>query len=171
MTQTITGLPAGRYSLSAVLRGNSKVPMKLTASSGNDSQQAKFAGTGTTASGNLPMGWQKVSVPAIYVNKGEELIISLTASGASWWSADNFQLTLVEPDPTGIGSIHNSQFTIHNSQSSMVNGQSVYDLTGRRVKNSQFTIHNSSQSSGAGGTQLKKGIYIVRGKKVVIRNK
>lgn len=53
-------------------------------------------------------------------------------------------------DPTGIDSIHNSEFKIQNSQSSMVNGQSVYDLQGRKL-------------SG----KPARGIYIENGKKKV----
>ena len=53
-------------------------------------------------------------------------------------------------DPTGIDSIHNSEFIIQNSQSSMVNGQSVYDLQGRKL-------------SG----KPARGIYIEDGKKKV----
>ena len=51
-------------------------------------------------------------------------------------------------ETAGISSMHNSQCIMHNE---------VYDLQGRRV-NSRFSIHNS---------QLKKGLYIVNGKKVI----
>jgi hypothetical protein len=54
---------------------------------------------------------------------------------------------------TGIEAIHNSQFTMHNSQCTMHND--VYDLQGRRVN---------------GNGNVKKGLYIVNGKKVVIRS-
>jgi len=56
-----------------------------------------------------------------------------------------------EADPVGINSIENGELIIDNS--------AVYDLSGRKVNNSQFIIHNS---------QLKKGIYIVNGKKVIV---
>ena len=67
-----------------------------------------------------------------------------------------------DDDPTGIESIQNS------SQSSGAGGtkfkiqneEPVYNLAGQRVDNSQFTIHNS---------QLKRGIYIVNGKKIAIK--
>ena len=147
MTQTISGLPAGKYSLSANLRSNSKMSMTLAASTGNDSQNVKFSGTGTTATGNLPMGWKKVTVPAVMVNKGDVLTLSLTASGASWWSADNFQLTLVEPCPDGIWEIKNEELRIKNDNA-------IYNLAGQIV-NSNY--------------KLKRGIYIVKGKKVVIK--
>ena len=150
MKQTISGLPAGQYTLSAILRSSSTMSMTLSASTEADIQQTKFTGTGTTASAGLPMGWKKVTTPAVSVGKGDVLTISLTASGTSWWSADNFQLTLVEPDPTGIKTMDNGQWT-------MVNGQSIYNLAGQIVNN---TLSNS---------KLKRGIYIVNGKKVVIR--
>ena len=142
MSQTISGLPAGLYTFSAILRSNSKMSVTLAASTEQDSQQAKFTGTGTTASGSMPMGWKKVTVPAVSVNKGEVLTISFKASGSSWWSADDFQLTLVEPYPTGIEAIQNSKFKIQNE---------VYDLQGRRISNGQ----------------LLRGIYIVNGKKIL----
>ena len=39
-------------------------------------------------------------------------------------------------------------------------GGAIYNVAGQRIDNSQFTIHNS---------QLKRGIYIVNGKKVIIK--
>ena len=148
MKQTVSGLPAGQYTLSAMLRGSSNVTITLAAASGNESQQTNFTGTGTTATGDLPMGWQRVALPVVNVKKGEELSITLKTTGSSWWSADNFQLTLVEPEPTGIETIQNSKFKIQNDGA-------IYDLSGRKwsMVNGQWSI--------------PKGIYIVNGKKVV----
>ena len=148
MTQTISGLPSGQYTLSAILRGNSKVSMTLAASTSDDNQQTNFTGTGTTATGSLPMGWQKVTLPAVNMRKGDELTISLTATGSSWWSADNFQLTYEPEDPTAIDEIKNEKLRIKNDVP-------VYDLSGRRI-NAWSTFHSP----------LKKGIYIVNGRKV-----
>jgi len=145
MTQTVSGLPAGQYTLSAVLRGSSKVTMTLAASAGDDSRQTSFVGTGTTATGSLPMGWQRVTVPAVSVHKGDALTISLGATGSSWWSADNFQLTLVQADPTAIDEIKNETFK-------MKNDGTAYDLSGRKIY-----------------SPLKSGIYILNGKKVIIK--
>ena len=57
---------------------------------------------------------------------------------------------------------------IDNGQLTMDNGKGVYDLSGRRmnvndnvnVNNSRFEIQNS---------KLRKGIYIVNGKKLLIK--
>ena len=72
-------------------------------------------------------------------------------------ATDNCIITLNDDAPTGIDSIHNSQFTIHNSQSSMVNGQSDgwywYSLDGRKQQ----------------GKPSCAGIYINNGIKVVIK--
>ena len=54
----------------------------------------------------------------------------------------------------GIESIHNSQFIIHN------NNTAIYDMSGRRISNFQLSTFNS---------QLKKGIYIVGGKKILVK--
>ena len=57
----------------------------------------------------------------------------------------------------GMDEIHNSQFTIHNDNV-------VYDLSGRKV-NSQIGTHPKGERGG--GFSLKKGIYIVNGRKVL----
>ena len=54
--------------------------------------------------------------------------------------------------PNGIESILNSQFIIHNDDA-------IYDLSGRKIDSSLFTLHSS----------LRKGIYIINGKKYMIR--
>jgi hypothetical protein len=150
MTQAISGLPSGQYSLSAMLRGSSKVSLTLAASTSDDSQQTNFTGTGTTATGSLPMGWQRVTLPAINVRKGDELTISLTATGSSWWSADNFQLTFEPEDPTAIDAppVFKESYK-----------QWIYDLSGRKV-HSSFGYYRLPNG-------LKKGIYIVNGRKLL----
>ena len=55
-------------------------------------------------------------------------------------------------DATAIRSIDNAQLTIDNAE--------IYNLAGQRLDNSQFTIHNS---------QMKRGVYIVNGKKVLVK--
>ncbi len=55
-------------------------------------------------------------------------------------------------DADGIRSIDNGQLPINNGQ--------IFNLAGQCIDNSQFTIHNS---------QLRKGIYIVNGKKVLVK--
>ena len=72
-------------------------------------------------------------------------------------------LNIVPIDPDGIHSMFNEQYSIFNNE------DAIYDLSGRRIDNSQFTIHNFSQSSGTGGTQLMRGIYIVNGKKLLVK--
>ena len=167
MSQTINGLPAGKYSLSVMLRGNSKITMTLTASAGDDSQQTRFVGTGTTATGNLPMGWQLVALPEVSVKKGESLTISLKATGSSWWSADNFQLTLVEADPTALNEIKNEKLKIKNDGA-------VYDLQGRKISNSSLFLDSLEPRRAVKArsilhSSLKSGIYIVNGKKMMIK--
>lgn len=50
---------------------------------------------------------------------------------------------------------------IENGESGVESGQCIYDLSGRKVEyNSQSAIRNS---------HLRKGVYIINGKKVVVR--
>ena len=80
-----------------------------------------------------------------------------------WWCATDFVL-LYHPidDITGIKAIDNGQQTTDNGQQTTDN-DAVYDLSGRRVSaeanSSLFILHSS----------LKKGIYIHRGKKILIK--
>jgi len=74
-----------------------------------------------------------------------------------WACVDNFSLIYIEDNETGINAVSNRQLTIDNG---------AYDLSGRKI-NSQFSTPNSQFSIL--NSQLKKGIYIVNGKKVVIK--
>ena len=67
-----------------------------------------------------------------------------------WACVDNFSLFYIKNNETGIKDIE---------QSALNNQHSVYDLSGRRVGNSQLSTLNS---------QLKKGVYIVNGKKIAL---
>ena len=85
---------------------------------------------------------------------------ALAPDGISFLYAENFSpFTYVwdDSETTAIGSIHNSQFTIHNEEGV------VYDLAGRSItaaaNSSLFTFHSS----------LNKGIYIINGKKILIK--
>lgn len=60
--------------------------------------------------------------------------------------------TFFNEDTDGIASINNEQLT-------MKNGSAVYDLSGRKM----FNVHCSTFNG------LKKGIYIVNGKKILVK--
>ena len=92
---------------------------------------------------------------------GKEITLAFrytsTSSACYCWEVKDVKVTAYTV-PDGIRTIDNRQQTTDGI---------IYNLAGQRLDNSQFTIHNSSQSSGAGGTQLKRGIYIVNGKKIL----
>ena len=92
------------------------------------------------------MGWQLVKLNPVKVKKGETLTVLLTTTGTSWWSADHFSLTVDNPETVDI------QVPLANNRTSATNDK-VYDLSGRLVN----------------PDHLRPGIYIVGGKKVVIR--
>ena len=96
MSQTLPPLPAGNYTLSAMMRSNTTQVMTLSAtSSSGASSKVEFTGTAiTSASGSeYVMGWQKIALSPIVVKDGETLTIALNTNGNSWWSADAFRLT------------------------------------------------------------------------------
>ena len=65
-------------------------------------------------------------------------------------NASSFTLDFGDGNTTGIQTIENGE----------VNSESVYDLQGRRVESSKFNVESS---------KLTKGVYIVNGRKVVVR--
>ena len=73
-------------------------------------------------------------------------------SGWTWFA----DIVESEEASTGIKSIDNGQLTIDNG--------AVYDLQGRKMKNPLLT-----SPSGGTGNGLKPGLYIVNGKKVVVK--
>ena len=150
MSQKLTNLPAGTYTFSALLRGENTASMTLAITDGTKTEQQAFTGVGaTTADGDpYPNGWRLVTTPPIQITHGQEVTVSLKTqtSAAGWWSADHFLLTLTAPDPMTVGV--DSPSITRTAQSS-----SYYDLFGRRV--------NSKA--------LKRGLYIVNGKKVLMK--
>ena len=149
LEQTVTDLPAGAYTLSAMLRSNSTHTLTLTATaSSGQKSTTTFTGTGTeVAEGSeYPLGWQLVRLEPVKVKKGETLTVSLTTAGTSWWSADHFALTVDDPETVGI------QSPIANDRPATLDNR-VYDLSGRLV----VPAH------------LRPGIYIVGGRKVVVK--
>ena len=158
MSQDINYLPEGKYSVKALLRGSTNEEFTLSATVFNGNGEEKEQKTATiTPTGNVSedgspyqKGWQLAETPQVIVRTGETLRIGMQAkntSGSAWWSADDFGLRweYVEPLPDGIEVINNGQLIIDN--------KAVYDLSGRRV----------------GDSQLKRGLYIKNGKKVVVK--
>jgi len=90
--------------------------------------------------------------------------VSLPAFSCYLPSAEKRTYFKLEEDPTGV-------MTIKNEELRMKNGK-CYDLSGREIR---AEANSSSQSSGAGGalftlhSSLKRGLYIIGGKKVVVK--
>ena len=153
LTQEINGLPEGSYTFSAMLRGHSTAVMTLTAStSETNTQQQSFTGVGNV-DGDYPQGWNLVTTPAISVKHGETLKLNFTmaSSATAWWSADHFQLTLTDIPQAALGI---TPATLNEGATGKA--PLVYDLQGRCLGTS-------------GSARLNAGIYIIGGRKVIIR--
>lgn len=122
ISQTIHGLPAGYYSLRAML-GSSK-----------NKQITMFANDSTTTVESHPFGQYYLTeacIDNIYVGHGDSLTIGIKAG--SWYKADDFRLYYTATDPTAIDDIEISGSTTN------LNNQ-IYDLTGRVITpNSTYT--------------------------------
>jgi len=151
LTQHITGLPAGTYTFSAILRGQNTATMTLTATSAGTTVTRSFTGTGaiSPAGSPYPQGWQLVTTDPITLTRGRTLTVRLDVktSGTAWWSADHFQLTLTEIPETlnGIWETLNEQ-----PENDKLSSDKWFDLTGRP-------------------TTSPKGIFITHGRKILIR--
>ena len=103
------------------------------------------------------LAWNKLVDGTISFTLEEEkevslgIIVNLTGQSSFGINAFKLEGVTIEPimptDPTGINTIDNGQLTVGNET------DAVYDLSGRRI----------------GAKATKKGVYIVNGKKVVIK--
>ena len=169
LTQTIPILPVGAYKVGVMARTADAHSITVTATTSTGaSASATFSGSGDQpASASYPK-WALLELDPVQVNKGESLTIKLATTGSSWWSADHFTLTCLNPVATGIEGMDDGKWTMDNGQWIMNNGQwimdngsdvsIIYDLSGRRV-----------QSSILNPQPQKKGLYITNGKKILIR--
>ena len=150
MSQAITNLPNGKYVVKAAWMAATGIQMTFAANAGETTvtgigdMGGNIAKDGSVVEmGQGHRGWQYVEVEGL-VEDGT-LTISVSSSSAAqymWSNADAFELYYAgSPESTGIES------SVLEAQGS----QPIYDLHGRRVENPT------------------KGIYIVNGKKVVIR--
>lgn len=156
LTQDIKGLPEGTYTFSALLRAQDTATMTLTASVGDQSVSQTQQGRGAEQLGDssYPNGWMLVTTPSVTVAHGTTLTVSLkvNASATAWWSADHFGLTLTSiPDSrTGLHSLPQDD----NHDGLLHGAAPVFDITGRSLSSHR---------------PLRRGLYIIKGKKVLIK--
>ena len=161
MTQQIDGLPEGTYTFSAIVRAQAEVatvslriaiPTDDAPGGMTNTQTVTFKGTGADPypGSPYPQGWQRIETPPLEVPHGTsvELTLCVDATASAWWSADHFGLTLTSIPDSRTG-MHDVPAAL-NPQSSSLN---YYDLSGRRVAS----------------TRLQRGIYIINGKKVIVK--
>ena len=145
--QTIDYLPAGKYVLSALMRGTSGLPLVLkatqTSANGTSKTYSKTGtgnGTAEVAGTGYKNGWQKVELDEITLERGDRITIAVETipSSTAWWSFDHFQFIYRPLDkaeePNAIVTVPSAPAT-----------ESIYTLDGRKV-------------NGA----LSPGIYIIR---------
>lgn len=172
MSQTITGLPEGDYTVSALLRASSVATLTLavehhSATYEATEQSAPTRANTITTSGNVTTytvdtlgigsstaegsdyqyGWMKMETDTISVYEGDTLVITASASAGSsaWWSADHFRLSYSERIPSAIRSVSTDANT------SQGDGK-IYLLDGRQA-----------------ATEPQRSVYIQDGKKKLKR--
>lgn len=150
MTQDISYLPEGLYSVNALVRGgvNEQLTLEATVlrarSEENLNESATAMGVGEVQTDYYPNGWFPLETRYVEVRPGDTLRITFKAqneSGSAWYSVDNFGLTyqFIEPLNDAVNEV-----TLPQPQSS-----AIYDLQGRRI------------------SIPTKGIFIRNGKKYV----
>ena len=142
LSQDVEGLPDGLYTVSAMLRSAPSFTMNLSASSGGNTVEQQFTGTGANDNADFPKGWQRVTLNQVTVERGDVLNISLTGSGTSWWSADHFTLTWQKNPVTDIEAMPLTP-----------QPTTTYTTTGIRIN----------------GVPQRRGVYIIGGKKILVK--
>lgn len=140
LKQTLSGLSAGKYVISMTMMGSKNLPVLVFF---NSEKIGQMTGTGTS-DGKYGAGWNDFTIE---FNKADDTDMPLqlqckpTANYQEWF-VDNFRLYKLTEDANGINIIENVKLNAENG---------VYDMQGRRVS----------------GSQLKKGLYIQNGKKIL----
>ena len=155
MTQTVAYLPAGDFTLSALMRCTTgqSVTLQAVHRSRNGEEtvyQETLTGIGDQTVDGSPYqrGWQKVTLPAFTAQSGDRLTVNafISAQTTAWWSVDHFMLQWDDAGSTGVERVPGSGFQVSG-------GDEWYDISGRRL-NSRPT---------------RKGIYINRGRKILFQ--
>lgn len=150
-SQVLSGLPDGEYTVTCQMaNGEGSNTAYLYATSDEETQKdvvsQSCAGSDFNTQRDLMAGNAKYGLLSVDVNvKGGSLEIGIIepSAGNTWIVWDNFTLTYRGIGSTGVKEVN---ATIYNK----VNN-AIYDLSGRRV------------------TTMKKGVYIVNGKKTIVK--
>ncbi len=158
MQQTLTGMPAGHYSVSCQMaNGEGSNTGYLFATASGQTQQAVVRQS--CAGSNFDAERDKMAASATYgrlsvdATVGKEGMLTFgiqePTNGTTWLVFDNFRLTYKGALPDGIGA------TVRSAETP--NG--IYDLSGRLVRRMTTATHRT----------LNKGVYIIGNRKVIIR--
>ena len=104
LSQTVSGLAPGKYTLSVLVRASTTAELSLNLASGNLSttQTAIGLGSDAIAGSDLPGGWFEMSTDTLLLDDVSDATVTLdiTLPGTGWWSADHFRLSYLEqPKP------------------------------------------------------------------------
>ncbi len=157
MQQTITGLPAGRYTVSCQMaNGEGSNTGYLFATAGGQTEKAvvrqSCAGSDFDSQRNKMAAndaYGLLSVQSTVDDDGKlTLGIKEPSNNTTWLVFDNFHLAYCGATADGIEELD------RDSNRQVVRANHVYDISGMAHKS---------------GTPLKKGIYIIGGRKIVVR--
>lgn len=157
MQQTLTGLPAGSYTVTCQMaNGEGSNTGYLFATAGGETTKAvvkqSCAGSDFDTQRNKMASDATYGQLSVNVTVGDEgqltLGIKEPTSGTTWLVWDNFTLTYQGPAPNRIEQIVNSKSS--NSE--------CFDLSGRKIIKGNLLT-----------SKLPKGIYIINGRKVVVK--
>ena len=179
MSQTLTKLPIGHYTLSVMLRSSTNVDIELKVTQkgtrGTTAETIHFTGTGNTsaAGSEYKNGWQKVVFPAIDVLWGDSLTVDIKAKGnnsGAWWSVDEWSLLYENQGGQSIKEkmVFNDLRIVNHGGGCvcLVVGESkvvpVYTIDGRLFR--KFGLQQ-----GENKFWLPQGMYVIDGRKIMIR--
>ncbi len=150
-SQAFSGLPDGEYTVTCQMaNGDGSNTAYLYATSGEETQKdvvtQSCVGSNFDAQRDLMANDAKYALLSVDVNvKGGDLEIGIIepSAGSTWLVWDNFTLTYKGNNSTGIKEVNAKLY--NNVQNA------IYDLSGRRV------------------STMKKGVYIINGRKYIVK--
>ncbi len=150
--EEIDDIPAGT---AVVISGTYYNKVSTTATANNTTGNVLKGSNGSVTGGegiyalaikNDKVGFYPVAA-SVTIPAGKAYLEYTSTGGGA---VKGFTFVFDDDDPTGIEDLKDSK--------DLKDSNVIYNIAGQRLDNSQFTIHNS---------QLKRGIYIVNGKKVL----
>ena len=143
MQQTLDYLPAGKYTISALMRGTAGLTLNLQAEHQKNDGTTEIVKANGTGTGNVSAydsqyknGWMEVKTDEFTVHRRDRIVLtaSVAPTATAWWSVDHVQMTYKPLDADD-----EPDFIDEVEATTDGEAEAIYSLDGRLVKGTPQT--------------------------------